>query len=316
MIYNTLNNKKNKLSVLELCNIADVSRSGYYNWIKNKPNRDLKDLNDALDFAYIKKAYDYKTYKKGAKQIKMRLKRDYGIVMNLKKIRRLMKKYGLICPIRKANPIKKILKAQQSNKTYSNILSRNFSQGKAKKTLLTDITYITYGKYKRAYLSVIKDSSTKKILAWQLSLTLQLDFVINTVKLLLDTYKGELDMDVMIHSDQGCHYTSISYQELLKENGIIQSMSRRGNCWDNAPQESFFAIMKTEMDLDYYHTYERLVNGLIDYINYYNYDRPQVGLNELTPQEYEEYLESRTRKYLPITYLPQVIELPSSLTFS
>lgn len=316
MIYNTLNNKKNKLSVLELCNIADVSRSGYYNWIKNKPNRDLKDLNDALDFAYIKKAYDYKTYKKGAKQIKMRLKRDYGIVMNLKKIRRLMKKYGLICPIRKANPIKKILKAQQSNKTYSNILSRNFSQGKAKKTLLTDITYITYGKYKRAYLSVIKDSSTKKILAWQLSLTLQLDFVINTVKLLLDTYKGELDMDVMIHSDQGCHYTSITYQELLKENGIIQSMSRRGNCWDNAPQESFFAIMKTEMDLDYYHTYEQLVNGLIDYINYYNYDRPQVGLNELTPQEYEEYLESKTRKYLPITYLPQVIELPSSLTFS
>ena len=316
MIYNTLNNKKNKLSVLELCNIADVSRSGYYNWIKNKPNRDLKDLNDALDFAYIKKAYDYKTYKKGAKQIKMRLKRDYGIVMNLKKIRRLMKKYGLICPIRKANPIKKILKAQQSNKTYSNILSRNFSQGKAKKTLLTDITYITYGKYKRAYLSVIKDSSTKKILAWQLSLTLQLDFVINTVKLLLDTYKGELDMDVMIHSDQGCHYTSITYQELLKENGIIQSMSRRGNCWDNAPQESFFAIMKTEMDLDYYHTYEQLVKGLIDYINYYNYDRPQVGLNELTPQEYEEYLESKTRKYLPITYLPQVIELPSSLTFS
>ena len=316
MIYNTLNNKKNKLSVLELCNIADVSRSGYYNWIKNKPNRDLKDLNDALDFAYIKKAYDYKTYKKGAKQIKMRLYRDYGIVMNLKKIRRLMKKYGLICPIRKANPIKKILKAQQSNKTYSNILSRNFFQGKAKKTLLTDITYITYGKYKRAYLSVIKDSSTKKILAWQLSLTLQLDFVINTVKLLLDTYKGELDMDVMIHSDQGCHYTSIPFQELLKENGIIQSMSRRGNCWDNAPQESFFAIMKTEMDLDSYHTYEQLVDGLIDYINYYNYDRPQIGLNKLTPQEYEDYLESKTRKYLPITYLPQVIELPSSLTFS
>ena len=316
MIYNTLNNKNNKLSTSELCAIANVSRSGYYNWIKNKPNRDLKDLNDALDFAYIKKAYDYKTYKKGAKQIKMRLYRDYGIVMNLKKIRRLMKKYGLICPIRKANPIKRILKAQHSNKTYSNVLSRNFTQGKAKKTLLTDITYITYGKYKRAYLSVIKDSSTKKILAWQLSLTLQLDFVINTVKLLLDTYKGELDMNVMIHSDQGCHYTSISYQELLKENGIIQSMSRRGNCWDNAPQESFFAIMKTEMDLDSYHTYKQLVDGLIDYINYYNYDRPQVGLNELTPQEYEDYLESKTRKYLPITYLPQVIELPSSLTYS
>jgi len=302
--------------VSELCGIANVSRSGYYNWLSNKPKRDEKDLNDALDFAYIKKAYDYKTYKKGARQIKMRLKRDYGIVMNLKKIRRLMNKYGLICPIRKANPIKKILKAQQSNKTYSNVLSRNFSQGKAKKTLLTDITYITYGKYKRAYLSVIKDSSTKKILAWQLSLTLQLDFVIETVNLLLENYKGELDMDVMIHSDQGCHYTSIPYQTLLKENGIIQSMSRRGNCWDNAPQESFFAIMKTEMDLNIYNTCEQLVNGLIDYINYYNYDRPQLGLNELTPQEYEEYLESKTKKYLPVSYLPEVVELSSSLTYA
>jgi len=302
--------------VSELCEIANVSRSGYYNWLSNKSKRDEKDLNDALDFAYIKKAYDYKTYKKGARQIKMRLKRDYGIVMNLKKIRRLMNKYGLICPIRKANPIKKILKAQQSNKTYSNVLSRNFSQGKAKKALLTDITYITYGKYKRAYLSVIKDSSTKKILAWQLSLTLQLDFVIETVNLLLENYKGELDMDVMIHSDQGCHYTSIPYQTLLKENGIIQSMSRRGNCWDNAPQESFFAIMKTEMDLNIYNTCEQLVNGLIDYINYYNYDRPQLGLNELTPQEYEEYLESKTKKYLPVSYLPEVVELSSSLTYA
>lgn len=300
----------------DLCGIANVSRNGYYNWLSNKSKRDEKDLNDALDFAYIKKAYDYKSWKKGARQIKMRLKRDYGIVMNLKKIRRLMNKYGLICPIRKANPIKKILKAQQSNKTYSNVLSRNFQQGKAKKTLLTDITYITYGKYKRAYLSVIKDSTTKKIMAWQLSLTLQLDFVIDTVNLLLENYKGELDMDVMIHSDQGCHYTSIPYQTLLKENGIIQSMSRRGNCWDNAPQESFFAIMKTEMNLNIYNTYEQLINGLIDYINYYNYDRPQLGLNELTPQEYEEYLESKTKKYLPVSYLPEVIELSSSLTYA
>ena len=316
MIYNTLNHRKNKLSVSQLCAFAGVSRSGYYNWVRNKPNRDLKDLNDTLDFTYIKKAYEYKTYKKGARQIKMRLKRDYGLIMNLKKIRRLMNKYGLVCPVRRANPIKKILKDQQSDRTYSNILSRNFSQGKARKTLLTDITYITYDRYKRAYLSVIKDSSTKKILAWQLSLTLQLDFVISTVRLLLDTYKGELDTDVLIHSDQGCHYTSISYQELLKENGIIQSMSGKGNCWDNAPQESFFAVMKTEMDLNSYPTYGQLAEGLIDYINYYNYDRPQEGLNELTPQEYEEYLDCGTRKYLPVLYLPKVIELPSSSTGS
>lgn len=285
-----------------MCEIAGVSRSGYYAHLKNRFKTADKQLQDELDFKFIKEAYEYKSWKKGAVQIKMRLKMDYGICMNLKKIRRLMNKFGLICPIRKINPIKAMLRAQHTNKTYGNILDRNFNQGVAKKTLLTDITYITYGYGKRAYLSVIKDSSTKMILGWQTSLTLDIPFVIKTVKQVLENYRGELDTKVMIHSDQGCHYTSLSYQQLLKENGIQQSMSRRGNCWDNAPQESFFAILKTEMKLNDYRTYEQLAFGITDYINYYNYDRPQKKLNEKTPYQYEQYLSNTflVRKYLPV----------------
>ncbi len=163
-----------------------------------------------------------------------------------------MKKYGLICPIRKVNPVKAMIKTHQLNRTYGNEVNSNFSQGVTKKIILTDITYITYGNGKRAYLSVMKDATTKMILAWKISLSLEVSFVVETIQQLLDFYPGELDMNVVIHSDQGCHYTSISYQELLKENGIKQSMSRKGNCWDNAPQESFFAILKTEMDLNKY----------------------------------------------------------------
>ena len=106
------------------------------------------------------------------------------------------------------------------------------------------------------------------------------------------------------------HYTSISYQELLKNNNITQSMSRRGNCWDNAPQESFHAVLKTEMDLAKYRTYESLALGINDYIAYYNYDRGQEGLNWKTPYEYDQYLSDRISNqltYLPVKYLPDVI---------
>ena len=293
-----------------MCNIAGVSRSGYYAWIKAKPKRENRDIKDAFAFMYVKAAYDYKTWKKGARQIKYRIKKDYGINMNLKKIKRLMKKYGLVCPIRKVNPIKKMIKAQQSNRTYENIVDRKFNQGRSKLILLTDITYLEYGHGKRAYLSTIKDATTKMILAHQVSLHLDLDFVIKTVEFMIDNYKAELDGQVLIHSDQGCHYTSISYQSLLKNHGIIQSMSRRGNCWDNAPQESFYAILKTEMDLNIYNTFEKLALGIADYINYYNYERGQEGLNWTTPFEYDQYLSNRIMnplRFLPIKYLPEVI---------
>ena len=184
--------RKNRLDIKYMCVQAKVSRSGYYAYKKRRVIKGEREMRDNLDFIAIKAAYEYKGIEKGAKQIKMRLERDYQIIMNLKKIHRLMRKYDLICPIRKVSPVKAILRAQHSNKVFSNILDRNFTQGSAKKTLLTDITYITYGHGKRAYLSTIKDAMTKKILAWQLSTTLELDFVINTVNQLLENYRGEL----------------------------------------------------------------------------------------------------------------------------
>lgn len=296
--------RRSRLDIRFMCTIAKVSRSGYYAYKKRFANRQTRDIADATEFMYIKAAYEYKGYKKGAKQIKMRMDRDFGMNMNLKKIRRLMRKFNMICPIRKANPVKAMIRASKSDKTYGNVIDRNFRQGTAKKTLLTDITYIQYGKGKRAYLSTIKDSSTQMILAWQLSTSLELKFVIDTVKLLLAMYSGELDMNVVLHSDQGCHYTSINYQTLLRENGIIQSMSRKGNCWDNAPQESFYAVLKTEVEFFQIHTYERLAAEIIRFISYYNYDRPQWDLHRKTPDEYERYLSERTSLKLLLPMKP------------
>ena len=292
-----------------MCKIAGVSRSGYYSYLIMKDKINIRTNQDDIDYQLILNAYHFKGWKKGARQIKMRLERDNNVVMNLKKIRRLMKQNNLNCPIRKVNPVKAMIKASQENRTYSNVLNRNFKQGVAKKTILTDITYLTYGNGKRAYLSVMKDSSTNMILAWKISLSLELKFVIETVEQLLDNYKNEFDINILIHSDQGCHYTSIAYQALLKKHRIKQSMSRRGNCWDNAPQESFFAILKTEMNLKQYTSYESVALAITDYINYYNYDRPQIKLQKKTPYENDQYLsETYFRKLmLPSVTVPSVI---------
>ena len=273
-----------------MCQIAHVSRSGYYAYVKRLKYPSSKELQDHFDFQMIKAAYEYKSWKKGAKQIRMRIERDYGIIMNLKKIRRLMKKYNLVCPLRKRNPIKAMIKAQQSHRIYKNVINRDFLQGKSKKVLLTDITYLTYANGKRAYLSVIKDASTRMILSWQLSLTLDLRFVINTVNEILDFYKGELDLNVIIHSDQGVHYTSPRFQNLLKQNNLGQSMSRKGNCWDNAPQESFFGHMKDEIDYKSCNEFEELQIMVDDYMDYYNNFRCQWNLKKLTPVQFRNQL--------------------------
>ena len=155
------------------------------------------------------------------------------IVMNVKKIRRLMDKYGLMCPIRRANPYRRMAKALRTSNVADNLLKREFTEHGPRRVLLTDITYIPYnGTF--AYLSTILDAYTKQILSYVLSDSLEVDFVLETVE--------KLTKETLIHSDQGCHYTSASFIRLVNDKELRQSMSRKGNCWDNAPQESFLVI--------------------------------------------------------------------------
>ena len=273
-----------------MCKELQVSRSGFYNFLSYQKNPKIKEVKDEEDFKLIKQAYDYKNRHKGARQIKMTLLNTFEIVMNLKKIRRLMKKYGLYCPIRKANPYRRMVKAMKTNNYASNKLSRNFKTSKPGEHLLTDITYIFYGKDRKlCYCSTIKDASTNEILAKEYSESLEIKFVLDTVSQLKKCKFIDFNKCV-IHSDQGVHYTSIAFISLLSELSIARSMSRRGNCWDNAPQESFFGHMKDELHLEECESYEAVCNELNDYFDYYNNDRCQWGLNKMTPVQYRDYL--------------------------
>lgn len=244
IIHETINKANNTLSVKMLCEIAVVSRSGYYNWVHSADKRAEKEAQDRADFELVLAAYSFRGYDKGAQGIYMRLLHmNPPIVMNVKKIRRLMKKYGLICNIRKANPYRRMAKAIKTNSVADNLVKREFEKYGPRRILLTDITYVPFdGRF--CYLSTIIDAFTKQILSYVLSESLEVDFVLETVNLMIEKHGVSLTTKTILHSDQGCHYTSCSFIQLVKDKGLRQSMSRRGNCWDNAPQESFFGRMK------------------------------------------------------------------------
>jgi len=284
----------NELNISWLCQNAGVSRSGYYNWLDSDYKRSEKDLQDKADFELILQAYRFRGYDKGRRGIYMRLL-NMGTRMNQKKISRLMKKFNLFCPIRKANPYRRMAKALKTSNVAENLVNRKFREQGSRKILLTDITYMFYGNGCKAYLSTILDAFTKQVLSYVLSESLEVDFVLETVNILINTYGISLSSETLIHSDQGCHYTSIKFQELIRDNELRQSMSRRGNCWDNAPQESFFGHMKDEIHIERCDTFAKLKFEVDDYMDYYNNDRYQWDLAKLSPNQYDKYV--RTGEY-------------------
>ena len=282
--------KSNILTISELCEIAGVSRSGYYAWLSSEQKRAAREARDAADFQQILEAYRFRGYAKGVRGIHMRLLHT-GVRMNGKKIRRLMKKFGLVCPIRKANLHRRMQKAIRTNNTAENLVKREFEMHGPRSVLLTDITYIPLnGAF--CYLSTILDGCTKQVLSYVLSESLEVDFVLETVQKMVHQHGISLKKETILHSDQGCHYTCIKFIQLVKNSSLRQSMSRKGNCWDNAPQESFFGHMKDELAemIPNWTCFADVQRSIDDWMDYYNNDRYQWALAKLSPNEYYQYL--------------------------
>ncbi|WP_036746397.1 IS3 family transposase [Paenibacillus sp. UNC451MF] len=274
------------------CQLLGVSRSGYYNYLKSSDKRLARIKADEQAGALIKKAFNRRGFKKGSRSIKMTLENDYHTVYNLKRIRRLMRNLNLVCPHRKANPYRRMAKATQEHRTLENTLQRDFKKGIPGLVLLTDITYLPYGNSQTAYLSTILDASTGELVAHNLSTTFHLPLAMDTIELLIRQRRLTLHQEAFIHSDQGGHYTSPTYQKLLKDKGLGQSMSRRGNCWDNAPQESFYGHMKDHVKSRKCKSFAELEREINRYIHYYNNFRYQWGLKKMTPVQYRNHLLS------------------------
>lgn len=271
-------------SVKLLCEISQVSKSGYYKWISRKasPNKDSEIEEKILDvYTRSKKVYGYR-------RVKVALKRTFGLNVNHKKIIRLMKKLDIKSVIRKKrfkyiNP-----KNLEQGKVEPNILNRDFKASKPNEKWVTDITYLYYGcPRKKMYLSALKDLYNNEIISYKISTSLDMTFVEETLYEAFTRYKKCDLSNLTIHSDQGCHYKSYIYKKILRENNITQSMSRKGNCFDNACIENFFGHLKCELIYQtHFDTKEILIHAVDEYIYWYNNERFQQKLNNRTPIEF------------------------------
>ena len=197
-------------------------------------------------------------------------------------------------------------KALRTSNVADNLLKREFRKHGPRMILLTDITYLPYnGVF--AYLSTVLDAFTKQVLAYVTSPSLEVDFVLETVDILIREHGAELKTKTLLHSDQGCHYTSYSYIDLLKDSSLRQSMSRKGNCWDNAPQESFFGHMKDEIDISGCQAFDEVKAVIDDWMDYYNNERYQWQLARLSPNEYYQYIQTGVYP-LPVDNIPPIPE--------
>ena len=264
---------KEKYSISEMCRFFDVSRSGYYDYVKRMdiPAKDLP-LAEKIRECQEKCGRTY-----GYRRVHMWLERE-NIHHNPKTILRVMQKYNLLSEVRR----KKYRNYGEYIHRYPNLLNRDFKADKPNQKWVTDISYIKTGQG-TLFLSIIRDLYDNSIVAYKTGTEQNINLVLSTIR--AAKKKEKVTAELQLHSDQGFQYTSQAYFNLTKSYNITPSMSRKGNPYDNAMAENFFSILKTEcIYRTKLRTYEeaRLLIG--QYIHFYNNERIQLK-TKLTPLE-------------------------------
>lgn len=273
VIFMVIYRNKDKYSISEMCRFFNVSRSGYYDYVKRMdiPSKDLPLAEK------IKECQDKcgRTY--GYRRVHIWLEKN-GIHHNPKTILRVMQKYDLLSEVRR----KKYRNYGDHLHRYPNLLNRDFNADRPNQKWVTDISYIKT-QQGTLYLSVIRDLYDNSIVAYKTGTEQNINLVLSTIK--AAKRKEKVTAELQLHSDQGFQYTSPAYFNLTKSYGITPSMSRRGNPYDNAMAENFFSILKTEcIYRAKLKTYEEARILISEYIHFYNNERIQLK-TKLTPLE-------------------------------
>ena len=254
----------NSYSVLSLCKFFNVSKSGYYKYLKSNQYKDIEALN------LIKQIQDKCKRRYGYRRVGIAIENKYKIHFNHKKVLRIMNKYNLLSKIRRKYMYRKPNEVMYK---YANLYEQNFKAETINQKWTTDISYIITPEG-RLYLSVIRDVYDGFVIAYKYSVIQDLKLVADTVRLAIKNTKVA---NTILHSDQGFQYTSHMYYLLAKEYGSTLSMSRKGTPLDNAPAESFFSAFKTEcIYLEKPKTIEEAKRLCDEYIDFYNNERIQL----------------------------------------
>ena len=271
--YMVIYRHKDKYSISEMCRFFDVSRSGYYDYVKRMDVR-AWDLPLAEKIRECQE-HSHSTY--GYRRVHIWLERQ-GIHKNPKTVLRVMQKYNLLSEVRR----KKYHNYTNGIYKYPNHLARDFHADRPNQKWVTDISYIRTGQG-FLYLSVIRDLYDNSIVAYKTGTEQNINLVLSTIR--AAKRKEKVTAELQLHSDQGFQYTSQAYYSLTKSYHITPSMSSRGNPYDNAMAENFFSILKTEcIYRTKLKTYEEARLLIEQYIHFYNNERIQLK-TKLTPLE-------------------------------
>jgi putative transposase len=260
-----------------MCAFFGISRAAYYAWRERTKQPDP----DAERKKLVQEAYAASEMRYGYRRIVLWLAQHRSVVINHKAVLRLMNRLGIHSIARR----RKIFTKKEQLETYhhyQNVLNRDFVASRPNQKWVTDVTYI-FTRQGWAYLSVIKDLFDGFIVAHLMSLSNSVALVTRTVKLAQE--KEKVTAGLILHSDQGHQYTSHAYHALTQQYNITPSMSRRANCWDNAPMENFFGHLKEE-SLRHVQTptFEEAKLLVDEYIHFFNYDRIQLKTRQ-TPYQ-------------------------------
>lgn len=266
------------------CEVLEVSRSGFYAWQKRPPSAQIRrreELTESIRAIHQQPYLD--TY--GAPRVHQELLAQ-GIPCNRKTVAKCMQSAG----IQAKTVARTRIRTTDSNHSHpiaENIVNRNFSPSEKNQTWVADITYIPTDEG-WLYLAAVEDLCSRKIVGWSMSDRIDSRLVVDALEM---ATQRELPGEGLItHSDRGVQYASEHYQQLLARKGITCSMSRKGNCWDNAPMESFFATLKKELVYhEHYKTREQARQSLFEYIEvFYNRVRRHSALGYQTPLKFDQ----------------------------
>ncbi len=274
---------KKSFNIELMCRSFQVNKSSYYHWVKSGciVKKVDEKLNELIEIIFVQSRQTY-----GTRRIKDKLIQLYGLIVSRRRIKNIMQDLNLIVKM------KRRFKVNTTDSNHNlpiapNLLNRDFYTSLPNTKYVGDITYIPTNEG-WLYLATVIDLYSRKIVGWSMDDNMRVTLVNDALKMALTRRKPPIGL--IWHTDRGSQYASYEHKDLLQKHGIIQSMSRKGNCWDNAVAESFFHSLKTE--LIYHEIFETRAQAnqkIFEYIEvFYNRQRMHSSNNNLSPVEYEE----------------------------
>jgi len=280
--YAYIESQRGNYPVKRMCRWLDVSKSGFYRWRDREPSQRALQ-REALRVAVNDTYYEFKR-RYGAPRITLELN-EAGIPCSLNYVAELMREMGI--KARNGKRFRYTPAPEAGAGVVENILARNFHASKPNEKWVSDITYIEL-EVGWVYLAVIMDLFSRQIVGWSIDEQMTVDLVKDAFNMAVARRKVEPGL--LLHSDRGVQYRAWEYQEALEGEGIVQSMSRKGNCWDNAAMESFFSRLKVELVFaEQYATLGDAYSSIFEYIEvFYNRVRRHSAINYRSPAQYEQ----------------------------